>query len=146
MTLHCRHYEIDTEQATCSNGVVVSVIVPVYNVEDYLERCLESIINQTFSNIEIICVDDGSTDSSLKILTEYANRDNRITVLTQENLHAGVARNAGLAVARGEYSAGTEPGLQACRNFSARSLSAKRSGIFCFSLLTKCKKERIILL
>lgn len=81
----------------------VSVIIPVYNVEKYLRQCLDSVIGQTLKEIEIICVDDGSTDNSLEILKEYAARDNRITVLSQQNLHAGVARNAGLAVARGEY-------------------------------------------
>lgn len=81
----------------------VSVIIPVYNVEEYLRQCLDSVINQTLKEIEIICVDDGSTDSSLEILKEYAAKDPRITVITQQNLHAGVARNAGLAVAKGEY-------------------------------------------
>ena len=81
----------------------VSVIIPVYNVEEYLRECLDSVINQTLKEIEIITVDDGSTDSSLEILKEYAKKDNRITVMKQENLHAGVARNAGLAVAKGEY-------------------------------------------
>ncbi len=81
----------------------VSVIIPVYNVEEYLRECLDSVINQTLKEIEIICVDDGSTDSSLEILKEYAKKDNRFTVMKQENLHAGVARNAGLAVAKGEY-------------------------------------------
>ena len=81
----------------------VSVIIPVYNVEQYLRECLDSVVNQTLKEIEIICVDDGSTDKSLEILKEYANRDNRITVITQQNLHAGVARNAGLSVAKGEY-------------------------------------------
>ena len=81
----------------------VSVIIPVYNVEEYLRQCLDSVINQTLKEIEIICVDDGSTDSSLEILKEYAAKDHRITVITQQNLHAGVARNAGLAVAKGEY-------------------------------------------
>ncbi len=81
----------------------VSVIIPVYNVEQYLRQCLDSVVNQTLREIEIICVDDGSTDSSLNILQEYAAKDKRITVIKQENLHAGVARNAGLAVAKGEY-------------------------------------------
>ena len=81
----------------------VSVIIPVYNVEEYLRECLDSVVNQTLKEIEIICVDDGSTDKSLEILKEYAKKDNRITVISQENLHAGVARNAGLAVAKGEY-------------------------------------------
>ena len=81
----------------------VSVIIPVYNVEQYLKECMDSVVNQTLKEIEIICVDDGSTDSSLEILKEYAKKDNRITVITQKNLHAGVARNAGLSVAKGEY-------------------------------------------
>lgn len=81
----------------------VSVIIPVYNVAEYLRECLDSVINQTLKEIEIICVDDGSTDNSLEILKEYAAKDKRITILKQKNLHAGVARNAGLAVACGEY-------------------------------------------
>ncbi len=81
----------------------VSVIIPVYNVEHYLRECLDSVINQTLKEIEIICVDDGSTDNSLDILLEYAAKDKRMTIIRQQNLHAGVARNAGLAVARGEY-------------------------------------------
>ena len=81
----------------------VSVIIPVYNVQNYLRPCLDSVLKQTLKEIEIICVDDGSTDGSLEILKQYAAKDNRITVLKQKNLHAGVARNAGLAVARGEY-------------------------------------------
>ena len=81
----------------------VSVIIPVYNVEKYLSKCLDTILNQTLKEIEVICVDDGSTDHSLEILEGYARRDKRITVLSQENLHAGIARNAGLTVAKGEY-------------------------------------------
>ena len=81
----------------------ISVIIPVYNTEKYLHQCLDSVVNQTLKELEIICVDDGSTDSSLEILKEYAQKDNRFTILTQKNLHAGVARNAGLTVAKGEY-------------------------------------------
>ncbi len=81
----------------------VSVIIPVYNAEVYLRECLDSVINQTLREIEVICIDDGSTDSSLSILKEYAQKDPRVSVLQQENLHAGVARNAGIAVAQGEY-------------------------------------------
>jgi len=81
----------------------VSVIIPVYNVAEYLPECLDSVIKQTLKEIEIICVDDGSTDNSVEILKEYASKDNRITVIVQKNLHAGVARNAGLAVAKGKY-------------------------------------------
>lgn len=81
----------------------VSVIIPVYNVEEYLRECLDSVVNQTLKEIEIICVDDGSTDNSLEILKEYAQKDKRMTVIKQENLYAGVARNAGLSQAKGEY-------------------------------------------
>lgn len=82
---------------------LVSVIIPVYNAAKYLSQCLESVINQSLKEIEIICVDDGSTDNSLQILKKYGKRDLRLTILSQKNLHAGVARNAGLSVARGEY-------------------------------------------
>ena len=81
----------------------ISVIIPVNNMEEYLSQCLDSVINQTLKEIEIICVDDGSEDNSLNILKIYAKRDKRIMIVKQENLHSGVARNAGLSVAKGEY-------------------------------------------
>ena len=80
----------------------ISVIIPV-NIEDYLSECLNSVIKQTLKEIEIICVDDGSKDDTLNILKAYAEKDKRITVIKQENLHSGVARNAGLSVAKGKY-------------------------------------------
>lgn len=83
----------------------VSVIVPVHNSGKFLNRCLDTICNQSLTNIEIICVDDGSTDNSLKILKQYAKKDGRFTILHQKNLFAGIARNAGLAIAQGEYVA-----------------------------------------
>ena len=81
----------------------VSVIIPVYNVEKYLCQCLDSIVDQTLSDIEIICIDDGSTDGSYAILQEYAQKDARIVVLQQKNAGAGTARNFGLQIAKGEY-------------------------------------------
>lgn len=81
----------------------VSVVIPVYNVEKYLRETLDCLVNQTLSDIEIICVDDGSTDSSLSILKEYAANDSRVKVLEQQNKFAGVARNNGLKIATGEY-------------------------------------------
>ena len=83
--------------------ILVSVIVPVYNVENYLIQCLDSITGQVLKNIEIICVDDSSTDDSKKILEEYAEKDERIKVITQPNRGAGAARNNGLSVAKGKY-------------------------------------------
>ncbi|MDK0937058.1 glycosyltransferase [Clostridium perfringens] len=81
----------------------VSVIVPVYNVETYLERCLESLINQTLREIEIICVNDGSTDNSLEILNKYANFDSRIKVINKENEGLSSARNKGLEFVKGDF-------------------------------------------
>ena len=81
----------------------VSIIIPVFNVELYLSQCLDSLIEQTLTDFELITVDDGSSDSSLDILMDYATKDNRITVISQNNNYAGVARNAGLTVASGKY-------------------------------------------
>lgn len=86
-----------------SDKICVSIVMPVYNVEKYLRQTLDSLENQTLKNIEIICVDDGSTDSSPEILEEYQSRDKRIRVLHQEKQGAGSARNYGLEHARGEY-------------------------------------------
>ncbi|CUO65032.1 glycosyltransferase family 2 protein [Clostridium disporicum] len=82
---------------------LVSVIVPVYNVEKYLNKCVDSIINQTLKDIEIILVNDGSTDNCPSIIDEYAKSDNRIIAIHKENGGQGSARNAGLDIARGEY-------------------------------------------
>lgn len=81
----------------------VSVIVPVYNVKYYLEQCLDSILNQTLKDIEVICVDDGSTDGSSEILDRYVHMDRRIKVLHRENKGYGSAMNMGLDTATGEY-------------------------------------------
>ena len=83
--------------------IKISVIVPVYNVENYLEKCLDSIIGQTLKEIEIITVNDGSTDKSLEILEEYKSRDSRIIVISQENAGLSVARNIAIDVAKGEF-------------------------------------------
>lgn len=82
---------------------IVSVVVPVYNTAPYVRECLDSLINQTLRDIEIICVDDGSTDGSDAILEEYAAVDPRVRVIRQQNQFAGVARNNGMAAARGTY-------------------------------------------
>ena len=81
----------------------VSVIIPVYNSSEYIRHCLDSLLSQTLEDIEILCVDDGSTDDSLSILEEYSRKDERVRVLTQENAGAGAARNHGLREARGKY-------------------------------------------
>lgn len=82
---------------------LISIIVPIYKVESYLRRCLDSIVNQTYTNLEIILVDDGSPDKCFQICDEYANRDNRIIVIHKENGGLSDARNAGLDICKGEY-------------------------------------------
>lgn len=82
---------------------LISIIIPVYNVEKYLKKCLESVRNQTYKNLEIILVDDGSPDNSGKICDEYAKLDNRIRVIHKENGGVSSARNKGLDIAKGEY-------------------------------------------
>ena len=81
----------------------VSVIVPVYNVENYLRRCIDSIVRQSYSNLEILLVDDGSQDASLSICKEYETKDSRIRVFHKENEGLGLARNYGIERATGEY-------------------------------------------
>ena len=82
---------------------LISIIMPVYNTGKYLEHCLNSIINQTHKNWELIAVNDGSTDNSPEILKTYAEKDNRIIVLEQENQGQAVARNKALDIANGEF-------------------------------------------
>ncbi|WP_434275936.1 glycosyltransferase family 2 protein, partial [Aliarcobacter cryaerophilus] len=82
---------------------IISVVIPVYNSELYLQRCIDSILNQTFKNFEAIFVNDGSTDNSLEILNYYKSLDNRIKIINQENCGTGEARNNGLRNALGEY-------------------------------------------
>lgn len=83
--------------------VKVSIVIPFYNVEDYFRECLDTVINQTLEDLEIICINDGSTDDSLRIAEEFADNDNRIKIFSQENKGAGVARNHGLKLSKGDY-------------------------------------------
>ena len=83
--------------------VKISVIIPVYNVEKYLEECLNSVVNQTLKEIEIICVNDGSTDSSTEIIDRYANKYKNIKVINQKNAGLSAARNSGYKMSKGKY-------------------------------------------
>ena len=93
-------YSIDKQK---DDGFKVSVVIPVFNTEKYLNQCLDSIVNQTLEDIEIICIDDGSTDNSLKILNEYEAKDSRIRIYTQQNRGPSEARNRGMSLAKGKY-------------------------------------------
>ena len=88
-----------------TNKKLISIIVPVYNAENYIAKCIESLINQTYKNIEIILVDDGSTDKSAIICDEYAKKDSRIFVLHQKNGGVSRARNNGIKIAKGDFIA-----------------------------------------
>ena len=85
--------------------ILISVIVPVYNVEEYLPRCVDSLLSQTYEKLEIILVDDGTKDASDKICDAYAARDPRVKVIHKENGGLSSARNAGIDIASGEYLA-----------------------------------------
>lgn len=85
------------------NRPCVSVIVPIYNQEDYLQECLDTLLAQTLANAEFVCINDGSTDSSLSILVRNAEKDSRIVVVDQENMGVGKSRNKGITIAKGEY-------------------------------------------
>lgn len=86
-----------------NNSVKISIVIPVYNVEKYIQECIESLRCQTFQDFEIICVDDGSTDKTLGILRDFKLKDNRISILQQHHSGAGAARNNGIKLARGKY-------------------------------------------
>ena len=87
----------------------ISIIIPAYNVESYIRECLDKIISQTLQDIEIICINDGSTDQTLEIIKEYASKDNRIQIINQKNQGAGPSRNNGIKNATGEYIAFMDP-------------------------------------
>ena len=86
-----------------NNYPIISIIMPIYNSENFIKESLNSLINQTFKNFEIICVNDGSTDNTLKILKEFKKKDKRIHIITQNNMGAGFARNVGMKKAKGDY-------------------------------------------
>lgn len=85
------------------NEMKVSIIIPIYNVQNYLEECLESVVRQSYKNLEIILIDDGSTDNSGKIADQYAKNDKRIKVVHKKNEGVSIARNVGIDMATGEY-------------------------------------------
>lgn len=116
---------------------LISVIVPVYNVEKYLSRCLESLVNQSYDNIEIIVVDDGSTDNSPQIIKKFLNKNDNMRVITQVNQGVSVARNTGLKNAKGKYIMFTDGDDYVDKDFclaAYTSLMANHSEIVIFNI------------
>lgn len=117
------------------NDIKVSIIVPIYNVEKYLDRCMDSLLNQTLKDIEIIMVDDGSPDNCPQMCDEYAKKDNRVKVVHKKNAGLGFARNSGLDVAKGEYIAFVDSddyvGLNMYKTLYDRAEAYKCDAVFC---------------
>lgn len=123
----------------------VSIIIPVYNTEKYLKDCLNSVISQTLRDIEIICIDDGSTDNSLAILKEYSKLDSRIKVVSQNNQGAGIARNKGILKATGEYIMFIDSDdwidLHTCEN-AYKKIKANNNDLLMFNILEYDEKRK----
>lgn len=117
---------IDPDNCKEKKTIKVSVIIPVYNSELYIEETLENVIHQTLKDIEIIVVNDGSTDRTLELLEEYQKRDDRITVISQEKADAGTARNRGMKIATGEYLSFLDADDIYQRNLLERSYTAAK--------------------
>ena len=113
----------------------ISIIVPIYNVEKYLDRCLESLINQTLKDIEIILVDDGSPDSCPTLCDNYGHRDSRIKVIHKKNEGLGLARNSGIEIATGEYIAFVDSddyiGLDMYNCLYSEAVNSNADAVFC---------------
>ena len=122
----------------------VSIIVPVYNTEEYLQKCLDSLTNQTLKNIEIICVNDGSTDNSLKILQDNAIKDDRIKIINQENKKQGAARNAGMQIATGEYIGFVDSDDWVDFDFYEKLYSAAKKHNFDIALGTNVDRKSVV--
>ena len=117
------------------NDIKVSIIVPIYNVEKYLDRCMDSLLNQTLKDIEIIMVDDGSPDNCPQMCDEYAKKDSRVKVVHKKNSGLGFARNSGLDIATGEYVAFVDSddyvGLNMYKTLYDRAEADKCDAVFC---------------
>ena len=121
---------------------VVSIIVPVYNVEKYLEQCLRSIIDQSYVSLEIILINDGSTDCSLDICKTFQKKDGRIMVVNQENLGVSAARNVGLAQAKGEYISFIDPDDLVHKEYIKKLYD---NLIECNADISVCERKRFII-
>ena len=131
-------------------NIAVSIIVPVYNAEKYLEKCLDSVVNQTLQNVEIILVDDGSTDGSTSICKNYAEKDDRVKYFRKENEGLAAARQDGMEMAQGEYIGFVDSDDWLELNMYERMYSvAKQENadvVFCNAFLDESEKDKIHLL
>lgn len=130
-----------------NNKIKISFVVPVYNTGQYLMYCLGSLVRQTLKDIEIICVDDGSTDNSLEIIQDFASRDNRIKVILQEHKGTSTARNAGLKSAEGEYIHFVDSDDWICDNCAELTYNKAKSADFdliCFNVANYDNKTMLI--
>lgn len=129
---------------------LISIIIPVYNVEKYLAQCLNSIIHQTYQHIEVICVNDGSLDNSKNILEEYASKDNRIKIISQDNQGLSAARNRGMREASGKYLmfVDSDDWIDLCTCEKAISLAEKNNADLVFWSYTReydgVSKEKLL--
>ena len=129
--------------------IKISVIIPIYNAEKYLQRCLDSLMNQTLKDMEFICINDGSTDSSLEILKNYSKQDKRFLIINQENIGVSCARNNGLTVAKGEYIGFVDADDYIDINFYEKlySLASEKSAdIACAGIIRERNKKKSIIL
>lgn len=129
----------------------VSIVIPIYNVERYLRQCLDSVVNQTLKDIEIICVDDGSTDSSPDIIKEYVDKDPRVKVITKPNSGYGNSMNRGFDMAEGEYIGIVESDDYADPDMfeklyevaSANDLDVVKSGFYFYYSIPEERNEKV---
>lgn len=127
---------------------LISIIVPIYNVERYLNKCIDSIISQTYKNIEIILVDDGSPDNCGKICDEYAKKDNRIKVIHKENGGVSSARNVGIEISNGEWIVFVDADdwieIEYCKRMLDIAIQRKADVVLCgYNRVVGSKKEKI---
>ena len=112
---------------------LLSVVIPVYNAEKYLTRCLNSVLNQEYKNIEVLCINDGSTDSSLNILNMYAENDNRVIVIDQINSGAAISRNNAIKIAKGDFITFVDSDDEIKYNIYSKTIPyMKNNDIVCF--------------
>lgn len=127
----------------------VSIIIPVYNVEKYLARCLDSVISQTLKDIEIICINDGSTDNSANIISVYAEKDERIKIITQSNAGISKTRNIGIKKATGEFIGFVDSDDFVEKDFYEKLYNAairNNADIACSSIIRENEKKKKILI